>query len=81
MSIPRLVRQRRGRNAVWRRIDRPRGSDVNDARQQGFCRVGRIRTDNLLTPRESQGISKPLVTASIQQNRCSEPSTGLPHFS
>jgi hypothetical protein len=81
MSIPRLVRQRRGRNAVWRRIDRPRGSDVNDARQQGFCRAGRIRTADLLTPREGRRTRKVLVTASIHQRRRSEPSTGRPHFS
>jgi hypothetical protein len=37
--------------------------------EQGFCRAGRIRTADLLTPRQGSSISKVLVTASRKQNR------------
>ena len=45
------------------------------------CRAGRIRTADLLTPRDGQRVSKVLVRASIYQSRRPDLSTELPPFS
>jgi hypothetical protein len=44
------------------------------------CRAGRIRTADLLTPRDGQRVSNVLVRASIRESCRSERSTELPHF-
>jgi hypothetical protein len=50
------------------------------ATDQRFCRAGRIRTADLLTPRQGEDGANLLVMAARKQNRWSEASTELPHF-